>query len=238
MKDPALYELLQMIPVEPGNFMMGTPEHEPERGRDEKQRVVQLTRAFELGRYPVTNLVWSLVTNEPLEGEPLLPKVEVNWLQAVEFCQTLNKLLGLPQTITENKCDFTKEGFRLPTEAEWEYACRAGSTESRYGPLDDIAWHSENCGDKLHPVSERLPNAWGFYDTLGNVWEFCWDVYEKHPTQFVDPSGSNQGSLRVTRGGSWFLSARYARASHRGGYKSDIRADHLGFRLARTLPKR
>jgi len=241
MKDQALYDLLQMIPVEPGSFLMGSPEDEEGRGAYEEQTSANLSRPFELGKFPVTNTIWHLVVNKPIEGDPFLPKVNVSWFDAAEFCQKLNKQLGLPQAMIKTKkkwdVDLNSPGFRLPTEVEWEYACRAGTTEARYGPLDDIAWHSENSGDSIQPVGLKLPNHWGFYDMLGNVSEWCWNWHQSSLKKAdLDPSGPNRGKLRVIRGGSWRSSAHRVRAGFRfsndPGNRNDFR---LGFRLARTL---
>ena len=239
MIDETLYDLLGMIPVEPGSFLMGSPEDEAGRGAYEYQTSVSLTRPFELGKFPVTNLVWHLVMDKPLEGAPFLPKVNVSWLDAAEFCQKLNKQLGLPQAMIKTKkkwdVDLNSPGFRLPTEAEWEYACRAGSTEARYGPIDDIAWHQGNSLGKLHPVGLKLPNAWGFYDTLGNVLEWCWDWHDEELLGGTDPLGPSTGSIRVLRGGSWFSSAQVVRAGFRDNFVPGFRINNSGFRLASTL---
>ena len=128
-------------------------------------------------------------------------------------------------------------GFRLPTEAEWEYACRAGTTGARYGNLDDVAWYSSNSGSTTHPVRQKQPNAWGLYDTLGNVWEWCWDWFGAYPSGVVtDPVDAGSGSRRVHRGGSWRDGAQVARAAYRSGWTPDYRYGTLGFRLARSLP--
>ena len=128
-------------------------------------------------------------------------------------------------------------GFRLPTEAEWEYACRAGTTGARYGDLGDVAWYDGNSGSSTHPVRGKQPNAWGLYDTLGNVWEWCWDWWDSDYPQGVvtDPVGPGSGSYRVLRGGSWNTDAQYARAACRSDWTPGNR-DVLGFRLARSLP--
>jgi len=240
VKDQALYDLLQMIPVEPGTFTMGSPKGEPGRLNNEKQKKVTLSKSFELGRFPVTNMIWSLVMDEPLEGDPLLPKNKVSWFDAAKFCQRLNEQLGSPQAMTQDVndewiLDLDSPGFRLPTEAEWEFCCRAGTTEARYGPLGDIAWYFKNSGDSAQPVGLKLPNQWGLYDTLGNVWEWCWDWYESSPTQTLDPAGPSLGSFRVLRGGSWGDDARFARAGYRGINDPVYRNFSLGFRLARTV---
>jgi formylglycine-generating enzyme required for sulfatase activity len=229
-----------MISVEPGTFMMGSPEGEQGRSSDEAQRAVTLSRPFELGKFPVTNLVWHLVMDKPLEGDPFLPKVDVSWLDAAGFCQKLNEEFGLPQTMTKRgkswMIDLGSPGFRLPTEAEWEYCCRAGTTEARYGPLEDVAWHEGNSGRQLQPVGLKLPNAWGFYDTLGNAWEWCWDWYNEELLGGTDPAGPNTGSSRVLRGGSWLRVASNVRAARRNCGDPGFCYFNFGFRLARTLP--
>jgi len=239
MKDQALYSLLQVLPVQPGTFLMGSPEDEPERNNDEVQRKVTLSRSFELGKFPVTNLIWTLVTGERLEGEPLLPKSEVSWNGAVEFCRRLNELVGLPQAMTQGArgewiLDLDSPGFRLPTEAEWEYCCRAGTTEAAYGPLDDIAWHFRNSGGSTKPVGLKLPNQWGFYDTLGNVSEWCWDWFDSQPSQALDPAGPATGSNRVLRGGSWINFTSFVRAARRSLNAPGKYSNIYGFRLAKT----
>ena len=119
--------------------------------------------------------------------------------------------------------------WRLPTEAEWEYAARAGATGPRHGELDAIAWHEGNSGGKTHPVKQKAANAWGLHDMMGNVWELCSDWYGDYPTGGVsDPTGSNSGSLRVFRGGSWFFGAGFCRSAGRNGRDPGYR--DLGFR--------
>jgi len=228
MKDQTLYELLQMVPVQPGTFLMGEPA---ERFFAFRQVEVTLTRPFELGRYPVTNLIWSLVTGDSLEGvDPLLPKTEVSWNQAVEFCQRLNDLLELPRTVSEKRCRFDHRGFRLPTEAEWEYACRAGGPDSIYGPLDEIAWNF-----KEKPVGLKLPNAWGFYDMLGNNLEWCWDKYDSELQGGVNPEGPSEGEKRVLRGDWNSPEDRSSSTERRCSYPYHTLS---GFRLARTLSRK
>lgn len=117
------------------------------------------------------------------------------------------------------------DGYRLPTEAEWQYACKAGTGGYRYGELDEIAWYHENSGGMVHQVGQKRPNAWGLYDMLGNVWEWCWDVYEENV----------YGSYRFFRGGSWAEEARGCGATCRRRSHPTFRIDDLGFRLARSL---
>ncbi len=118
------------------------------------------------------------------------------------------------------------DGYRLPTEAEWEYACRAGTGGPRYGTLDDIAWYRGNSGERPHEPGGRLPNPWGLYDMLGNVWEWCWDLYD--PEVY--------GTYRVLRGGGWFDDEHWScRASVRRRSHPTFRVDDVGFRVARSV---
>ena len=127
------------------------------------------------------------------------------------------------------------KGWRLPTEAEWEYATRAGTTGARYGNVDDIAWHSGNSGKKAHPVQQKKANAWGLYDMLGNVWEWVYDWYGAYPIgSSVDPVGPGTGSKRGVRGGSWEEYIRLCRAAVRGSDSPSYRHYARGFRPARS----
>jgi sulfatase modifying factor 1 len=122
--------------------------------------------------------------------------------------------------------DAAADGYRLPTEAEWERACRAGTTGPRYGPLDEIAWFRGNSGECLHEVGGRAPNPWGLHDMLGNVWDWCWDTYDAEV----------YGDYKVLRGGGWFDEHWSCRASVRRRGHPDFRVDDVGFRLARSAP--
>ncbi len=122
-------------------------------------------------------------------------------------------------------CDWEKEGIRLPTEAEWQHACRAGSSKYQYGKLEDVAWYQENSNGSIHKVGEKAPNQWGVYDMLGNVWEWCWDLYdEKH-----------YGSYRTFRGGSWAETHRSCGATSRRRSHPSFKVDDLGFRIAKSI---
>lgn len=120
--------------------------------------------------------------------------------------------------------DRTADGFRLPTEAEWEHACRAGTTEARYGPLDEIAWYRGNSAERIHEPGGKLPNAWGLHDMLGNAWDWCWDVYDAEV----------YGTYRVLRGGGWFDEHWSCRASVRRRSHPDLRIEDVSFRVARS----
>ena len=125
--------------------------------------------------------------------------------------------------------------YRLPTEAEWEYAARAGTTRARYGELGEIAWYDESSGDRTHPVAHKQANAWGLHDMLGNVWEWTGDWYGRYPSGSVtDPQGPAAGLARVNRGGCWGNYARFVRSAYRGYNPPGDRLYDLGFRLVRT----
>ena len=171
------------------------------------------------------------------------PVENVSWNDAIAFCNKLSEREGLrPYYRSGAEEQSGGDGYRLPTEAEWEYACRAGST-TRYSFGDDaaslgeFAWYDGNSGSKTHPVGQKRPNAFGLYDMHGNVWEWCWDGYEERyyansPTD--DPLGPSQAAVRVIRGGSWDNDPRDARSANRSRGTPGDRDDDLGFRVARV----
>ncbi|MCX4790961.1 MULTISPECIES: formylglycine-generating enzyme family protein [unclassified Streptomyces] len=190
--------------------------------------------AFRLAPYPVTHELYRAVRGEPPVGSagPRTPVTEVSWKDAVQFCNLLSQATGLEPCYSVGHdadgqdvvCDWAADGYRLPSEAEWEYACRAGTSGDRYGELDEIAWHRGNSGGAVHDVATRAPNAWGLHDMIGNVWEWCWDVYD--PAVY--------GPYRVFRGGGGYDHPRGCRASCRRKSHPTFRIDDLGFRLARS----
>ncbi|MFG1879823.1 formylglycine-generating enzyme family protein [Sphaerisporangium sp. NPDC049003] len=189
--------------------------------------------AFRLAPYPVTRELYDAVRGEAPVTSARAPVTEVSWLEAVRFCNRLSRATGLLPCYSMGEdpdgLDVVRDreagGFRLPSEAEWEYACRAGTSGVRYGELDEIAWHRGNSGGEVHDVATRAPNAWGLYDMIGNVWEWCWDLYD--PTVY--------GPYRVFRGGGSHDRPRGCRASCRRKSHPAFRIDDLGFRLARSL---
>jgi formylglycine-generating enzyme required for sulfatase activity len=208
----------------PGSFPRGSPSDEEGRYDDERQHAVELRKGFWLAEHPVTQALWeSVMGSNPsyFEGGSL-PVEQVSWRDVKRFLSQANDASpGLR--------------VRLPTEAEWEYACRAGTTGARYGSLDAVAWYDDNSGGKPHPVGGKAPNAWGLYDMLGNVLEWCSDWSADYPPgAAVDPKGPASGSQRVLRGGSWFTPARCARAAYRDALVPGSLRDCLGFRLARS----
>jgi formylglycine-generating enzyme required for sulfatase activity len=188
--------------------------------------------AFEMAAVPLTRGRYASATGRPPAptAEAGLPVVDVSWLDAVHACTALSAQEGRSPAYRvagggeDVVWDRSADGWRLPTEAEWEHACRAGTHGARYGPLDEIAWHRGNSGGRLHPVGGRAPNAWGLHDVLGNVWEWCWDLYD--PEVY--------GSYRVLRGGGWFDEHWSCRASVRRRSHPTLRLDDVGFRLARS----
>ncbi|MEU3572912.1 SUMF1/EgtB/PvdO family nonheme iron enzyme [Kitasatospora sp. NPDC036755] len=179
--------------------------------------------AFRLAACPVTREQYQDAAGDRR------PAHSVSWLDAVRHCNELSRREGLAAAYAvdgeEVSWDRAADGYRLPTEAEWEYACRAGADGPRYGPLDEIAWYRGNSGERPHPVGGLRPNVLGLYDLLGNVWEWCWDHYD--PEVY--------GSYRVLRGGGWFDEHWSCRASVRRRSHPTLRIDDVGFRLARSI---
>lgn len=188
-------------------------------------------RPYLLAAVPVTASWYAHVTGgDPAPGDDR-PVVDVSWWDAVGFCNALSERSGLrpayrldpaAETVT---WDEAATGYRLPTEAEWEYACRAGTSGPRYGGLDAIAWYDANAADGPHPVGGKAANAWGLHDMLGNVWDWCWDHYD--PDVY--------GEYRVLRGGGWADAHWSCRASVRRRSHPRLRLDDVGFRVARTV---
>jgi formylglycine-generating enzyme required for sulfatase activity len=166
------------------------------------------------------------------------PVEQVSWDDAVGYANALSRREGLPECYAGSTfTGLTCTGYRLPTEAEWEYAARAGTTTATHADRGTVAWFSENSGSETHPVGQKQPNAWGLYDMLGNVWEWTSGWYDRYPSGPVaDPTGTGAGLNRVYRGGSWRLNARYARAAYRDNDRPVNRSNALGFRLVRTVP--
>lgn len=214
--------------VEPGSFIMGSPEAESGRHDDEKAHPVTLTRPYYLSVTEITQAQWLAVMpqNPSFFVGPQHPVDSVDWEQAQAFLTALNQ---------------RQEGlYRLPTEAEWEYAARAGSQERFYNAcgeiescLETLAWYAKNSGNQTQPVAQKFPNAWGFYDMIGNVWEWTQDYYapfEASPQ--TDPQGPPSGPYRVYRGGSWGQTATNSRVANRPADGAILeRINRMGLRL-------
>ena len=226
--------------IEPGVFQMGSPESEEgRRDREGPLHAVEISRGFWLGTYEVTQGQWEAVMGEtPWSGRDYVrshsshPAVYISWHAVQEFIEKLNNAAG-------------SNVYRLPTEAEWEYACRAG-TQTRWsfgddeGQLTHYAWYYDNAWDVgeryAHAVGTKLPNAWGLYDMHGNVWEWVQDWYSSsyyNSSPRVDPPGPTSGSSRVFRGGGFGNNAQYVRAAGRGGGSPGYRSGDIGVRLVR-----
>jgi len=221
--------------IPPGSFLMGSPENEVGRYDDEVQHPVELTQGYWLGDTVVTQALWEAVMGTNLSRFQGFnhPVEQVSWDDCQDFIKRLN-------------ARFDGLEARLPTEAEWEYACRAGTSTATWvgnlpagqeieAPLlDAIAWVRANAGNTTHPVAEKEPNPYGLYDMLGNVYEWCADGFAPYGlASRRDPAGPTQGAGRVFRGGSWSSDAWCVRAANRNALAPDSRLGLLGFRLAR-----
>lgn len=234
-----------LVWIEPGRFVMGSPAEEPGRDYDEAPLTeVTLTHGFWIGAREVTQAEYKAVKGvNPAQfiEDPALPVERVNWREAVEYCELLTRRWAEEARLPEGYA------FRLPTEAEWEYACRAGAT-TRFSHGDDpearrlgeFAWYGENSDSMSHPVGGRRPNAWGLHDLHGNVLEWCLDSATTYPGGSVTNylSGAGRSPLRVARSGSWLYGANAARSANRDSYAETTRCSDLGFRvvLAPALP--
>jgi formylglycine-generating enzyme required for sulfatase activity len=206
---------LAFVEVKAGSFM-----------RESSQ--VTLTKPFWMAKTEVTQRQYQqLMGSNPsrFKGDNL-PVEKVTWNDAMEFCRKLTEM--------ERKAGRLPEGYEytLPTEAQWEYACRAGTTGEYAGPLDAMAWFSTSAGSKTHPVGTKQPNAWGLYDMHGNVWEWCLDIYDPGfygKITGVDPVNTGSGLFRVIRGGSYYYTSD-PRSASRGRYIPTETSDGLGFR--------
>jgi len=227
---------MEFVWIPPGRFLMGSPRTDREAYANEKpQHEVVLTRGFHIGKHPVTRGQFGKFARSTrhksrdwitpgFDQWQTHPVVNVSWEEAVAFCAWLSK--------KENAA------YRLPTEAEWEYACRAGTTSRRYfrGAHEWHAWFDDNSENMTHPVGGRTPNAWGLYDMLGHVNEYCFDyLSEKYSAgKCIDPQGPLEGLARVYRGGSWRSSVRECRSAFRIGYEPDRKWRDGGFRVVRS----
>lgn len=191
---------------------------------------------FLLSKFPVTQDLYETVTNEnpsTFKGENL-PVETVTWLDAIIFCNKLSEHLGkrlcykINLETKEVTFDLNANGFRLPTEAEWQYACQSGTKEIRYDDLELIGWYKENSKNRTHEVGCKKANEWGLYDMLGNVWEWCTDIYDE----------TVYGTYRIFRGGGWCDMERSVMATtRRRSHPFSFKIDDLGFRIAVNLTK-
>lgn len=240
---------MRWIPA--GTFWMGAGEDDKDAFSNEKpQHAVTLTRGFWMMETPVTQGQYLDVMGEnPSRFTEVgldAPVERVSWYDAAVFANKLSALEGLSacfvgsgeqmEGVGNKGSDYVGcEGWRLPTEAEWEYACRAGTVTPRYGELDKIAWYDENSNHTTNRVGQKQANAWGLHDTLGNVWEWCYDWFGGYSAQAAtDLVGAATGTGRVKRGGGWYYYANNVRAAQRSSNTPTYRDYIIGFRLVRS----
>ena len=247
--------------IAPGRFNMGCSPFDQRCGTDETRHPVQITRGFWMGITTVTADAWKRY--RAVTGQPALPAADIFGRKFNEgAADTTQPVVSVTWNEANAYCSWA--GMRLPTEAEWEYAARAGTTDYTYGILQEIAWYGDNSGKKPaesadmyrddparypkrlfsngngpHGVAQKLPNAWGLYDMLGNVWQWVSDYYLVSyytPAAVTDPTGPAQGTQRVLRGGAWDTVPADIRVSYRLTNPPGDRVNDFGFRCAGKLP--
>jgi formylglycine-generating enzyme required for sulfatase activity len=232
---------MNLVSIKPGGFWMGSSGSEKGHDKNESpQHLVKLTKGFYMGATEVSQAQWlKVMRSRPWSGKDNVregesyPATYVSWNDAVEFCKKLSQTEG--------------RKYRLPTEAEWEYACRADTkTAYSFGDSDsslgDYAWfnNNANAADEkyAHAVAQKKPNPWGLYGLHGNVWEWCGDWYDENtypPRQVIDPNGPSSGKYRILRGGSWLTYPEHCRSAHRSRYSPVKRINLIGFRIVLDL---
>ena len=212
---------MEFVPIPAGTFTMGSDARDADADEKPCHRVT-LSQSFYLAVTEVTQAQWKDVMGgnpSRFQGDDL-PVDQVSWNEAKAFIRKLNAREGTSR-------------YRLPTEAEWEYASRAGTSEDRHGDLSAFGWFDPNSEGRTHPVGQKQPNAWGLHDMLGNVYEWCEDWKGAYPRGHVtDPRGPRQGSARVARGGSWFVHANRTRSFFRDAFNPKHHFADMGFRIA------
>jgi formylglycine-generating enzyme required for sulfatase activity len=214
---------LEMVSLPAGKFLMGSSE-----SNDEKPQHQVKVNSFAIGKYPITQAQYQAVMgNNPshFKNNPQNPVEQVSWNDAQAFCQKLSQITG--------------KTYRLPTEAEWEYACRAGTTTRYYfgdndNQLGNYAWYDGNSGNKTHPVGQKKPNGWGLYDMSGNVWEWCEDNWHGNYIGAPDDGSAwldNDNDYPIGRGGSWYHNPDHCRSAFRGGFNRRDDFSNVSFRV-------
>ena len=229
---------MEFVLINPGKFQMGSAEDEPGRYSGERSHPVNLTNPFYMQTTEVTQEQWKSLMEKNPSGQKgcgaNCPVEQVSWDDVQGFILKLNQKEGTDK-------------YRLPTEAEWEYACRGGNTSAfpngnitslqcdRDPNLDVIGWYCWNSKNTIQPVAQKEPNAWGLYDMSGNAQEWCLDWFGPYPfDEVTNPKGPPSGSYRVMRGGAWYSPASDCRCASRFGSPSHYRFRHIGFRLCKT----
>ncbi len=233
---PGTASPLQLVRIPKGGFMMGSSESEKDRKDGELQHYVTISNSFYMGRFEITQGQWnSIMGTNPshFPGEPNRPVENVSWDECMIFVEKLNALSNV------------NGSFRLPTESEWEYGCRAES-ETRFYWGDDpeledatrYAWFDSNSENQTHIVGQKRPNGWGLCDMTGNVWEWCSDWFgEYEKNELIDPRGPENGTSKVLRGGSWQFSVTTGRSAYRVAFPASTQFKDLGFRVVLESPQ-
>jgi formylglycine-generating enzyme required for sulfatase activity len=258
---------ISVVLISSGNFQMGNTGNYSGFSSEKPIHTVILTKSFYMSKYEITQSQWKAVAGtDPsyFKGDNL-PVENVCWYEAIDFCNKLSEKENLEKCyiinmngatyLCDNRvtvtCDWSKKGWRLPTEAEWEYACKAGSTSDFFNgqlskpnctPLDNnlntVGWYCYNSSNKTHPVGAKEANDFGLFDIYGNVWEWCWDWYSTYSSDLVnDPTGPSIGTYGIMRGGSWTDYACYCRSSYRSTVVPDYRnlkSNNVGIRIGKT----
>jgi len=218
---------MRMVLVPAGSFWMGSPPGEPLRQEEELPRRIKLSHAFRIAATEVTQRQWLALmpsNRSPQQGDEL-PVTSVSWMEAREFCLRLSQREATT--------------YRLPTEAEWEYACRAGATDAPAGraQLEGVAWYADNSEETTRPVAQKRPNAWGLHDMLGNAAEWTLDAYAPYSRveEGEEPTGAAGGSTKVVRGGSWRGLVPAVRCAARTGIPESYQLSHVGLRVAHEI---
>lgn len=245
-----------MIKVEGSKFMMGSKDKDITADTDEQKEHEVNIGNFEMSKYEVTVWEWKQYLKAKKKKLPKAPtwgwndKAPINnitWEEAISYCNWLSKKEGLTPVYSVKGpfyiCDFKANGFRLPTEAEWEFAAKGGKNSKGFkysgsDVLDDVAWHKGNSNGKPHTVGTKLPNELGIYDMTGNVWEWCWDwyntdYYKTEPNN--NPKGPEMGDKKSVRGGSWDSQPNYCRPANRISTFPNKTHEFYGFRTVRTI---
>lgn len=235
------YPKIDFAEVPAGSFMMGS---ETGLAYEKPVHLVDITYSFLISKHEITQKQWLTLmdTNpSPFVGFDL-PVSNISWVEAIHFCNKLSKMLGFDTCYSfrngKVEWDTSANGFRLPTEAEWEYSCRAGTSGDFAGtgnPLD-MGWYDINSGAKPHPVGTKFANQWGIFDMHGNVWEWCWDWFDPFyysKSSSTNPLGPEDGTNKVVRGGSWQLGTTFARSSSRRF--PEEQKSNFGFRIVRKI---
>jgi formylglycine-generating enzyme required for sulfatase activity len=202
----------------------------PSRGNSQNVRVEEVhVESFYMAKYPVTNEFYHKIIGSKRKDDRQLPKVNISWLDAINFCNAASLYYGLEVTYSMDDSGLTfhedKNGFYLPSDAQWQYACKGDLKKYQYDDIDLIAWHGGNSNNQLHAVGLKKANSWGLYDMLGNVWEWCFDLY----------NADTYHDYRLFRGGSFAEEARICGATTRRKSFDTFAIDDLGLRLAKSL---